>query len=795
MRKFIPWLVGAVAFLGLGYNPAKAQQTTTPTIAGIACAYNSSLPTLITGNYGLVQCDANGRLILSGTITAGGTASAFGAAFPSSGTAIGLKSFTGSTMVPAQADAAGNLDVNCIAGCAGGTTSNATSGVATSSTNGATVAYMYGFNGSTWDQLQVNASKALKVDGSAVTQPISAASLPLPTGASTAAGLTTINTTLGSPFQAGGSIGNTTFGISGTLPAFTATPTFNVGTIAGIATAANQTNATQKTQLVDASGNVIASTSNNLNVQCANCSGSGVSTADEATFTAGTSLFAGSGGFFQTTATNNPLTTGQQGEFQVTANRALFTNPRNAAGTEIATATAPFRVDPTGTTTQPVNGTVTANAGTNLNTSALALDTSIQGLLVSQGGAIAGKAGPMVQGSVTTAAPTYTTGTVNPLSLDTAGNLRVNVVAGSASGNVGQGSTTSGETGPMAQGAVTTAAPTYTTGQTNPLSIDTAGNLRVTVPTAIQGGTVGSAPPGAGNQVMQGVLDSSGNVANPSLIGAQGGPLEAQAADLTTASTPVGTGGSISVVLEGERGVVFQLQSGGTGVYTVTPQCSSDAGVTYPVNGSIVNPVTGITSTTATISSGQATTDYPVLCPTGSSNAQMNVTAFTSGTANWLARSTTYSPIAVVYGTDGNNIRALPLKPPSTAPVLTDPAVVVAQSPNPAPVCTSIVTVNQTASTDIATLTNFGYICTIILISDTPAQKFSIVEGTGTNCGTLISPLIGGTAGTMSFAANGGFSAVNDRPWLKMKTSGDHLCIIQTGTSNISGIITYQDHA
>ena len=56
--------------------------------------------------------------------------------------------------------------------------------------------------------------------------PISAASLPLPAGASTAAGLTTINTTLGSPFQAGGSIGNTSFGISGTLPAFAATPTF-----------------------------------------------------------------------------------------------------------------------------------------------------------------------------------------------------------------------------------------------------------------------------------------------------------------------------------------------------------------------------------------------------------------------------------------------------------------------------------------------------------------------------------------------------------------------------------------
>lgn len=45
-----------------------------------------------------------------------------------------------------------------------------------------------------------------------------------------------INTTLGSPFQAGGSIANTAFGISGTLPAFASTPTFNLGTLNGAAT-------------------------------------------------------------------------------------------------------------------------------------------------------------------------------------------------------------------------------------------------------------------------------------------------------------------------------------------------------------------------------------------------------------------------------------------------------------------------------------------------------------------------------------------------------------------------------
>lgn len=45
-----------------------------------------------------------------------------------------------------------------------GTVSNASSAVATSTTNIGSVAYNYGFNGTTWDQLQVDASKFLKVN-------------------------------------------------------------------------------------------------------------------------------------------------------------------------------------------------------------------------------------------------------------------------------------------------------------------------------------------------------------------------------------------------------------------------------------------------------------------------------------------------------------------------------------------------------------------------------------------------------------------------------------------------------
>lgn len=59
----------------------------------------------------------------------------------------------------------------------------------------------------------------------------------------------------------------------------------------------------------------------------------------------------------------------------------------------------------------------------------LALDTSVTGLQVSQGSTTSGEKGSLIQGAVTTAAPAYTTGQTSPLSLDTSGNLRVTFAA------------------------------------------------------------------------------------------------------------------------------------------------------------------------------------------------------------------------------------------------------------------------------------------------------------------------------------------------------------------------------
>jgi hypothetical protein len=64
--------------------------------------------------------------------------------------------------------------------------------------------------------------------------------------------------------------------------------------------------------------------------------------------------------------------------------------------------------------------------------------------------------------------------------LQTTGNTSIASVVTNTNGiTVAQGSTTSGQVGHLAQGAVTTAAPTYTTAQTSPLSLTTAGALRV----------------------------------------------------------------------------------------------------------------------------------------------------------------------------------------------------------------------------------------------------------------------------------------------------------------------------
>lgn len=154
------------------------------------------------------------------------------------------------------------------------------------------------------DQPQL--TNALKIDGSAVTQPISAASLPLPASA---------------------------------------------------ATSTKQSDGSQKTQVVDGSGNVVGSTSNALDVNIKSGSSSSTQYAEGAT---------------AATATGT-LALGKNGTTLKATQTDTSGNLRIDLSQTSANATA-IKVDGS-SATQPVSGTITANAGTNLNTSALALET------------------------------------------------------------------------------------------------------------------------------------------------------------------------------------------------------------------------------------------------------------------------------------------------------------------------------------------------------------------------------------------------------------------------------------
>jgi hypothetical protein len=68
--------------------------------------------------------------------------------------------------------------------------------------------------------------------------------------------------------------------------------------------------------------------------------------------------------------------------------------------------------------------------------------------------------------------------------------------------NAAQASTTSGQTGHLAMGAVSTSAPSYTNAQTDPLSLDTAGNVRVNCAT-------GCSTPSANTPAIAGSAASS----------------------------------------------------------------------------------------------------------------------------------------------------------------------------------------------------------------------------------------------------------------------------------------------
>jgi hypothetical protein len=105
--------------------------------------------------------------------------------------------------------------------------------------------------------------------------------------------------------------------------------------------------------------------------------------------------------------------------------------------------------------------------------------------------------------------------------------------------------------------------------------------------------------------------------------------------------------------------------------------------------------------------------------------------------------------------------------------------------------------ISQTANTQLVagTASKKIYVCSIHVVA-AAATNVAVVEGTGTVCGTSsagVSGFGGATAATgWNFAANGGIALGNGDSSLGAEgTSGDNLCIFNSGSGQVSGGISY----
>jgi hypothetical protein len=221
--------------------------------------------------------------------------------------------------------------------------------------------------------------------------------------------------------------------------------------------------------------------------------------------------------------------------------------------------------------TEANSSTINTSLGT-INTSIGTTNTDLTG--GTQKSQVVDGSGNVI-GSVSNALKVNTTNGA----LETGGNLAT-TATNTTNLTPAQGSTTSGQVGPLAQTATTTSAPTYTTAKTNPLSTDTSGNLRTSVNNTVTvSGTVTTTPPSNASTNLAQVGGSSislGTAAAGSSI-----PVALPTATITSLQQPTLQSGSTTAVTQATASNLNATVVG-TGTFAVqnTNQVSTTGGAT-----------------------------------------------------------------------------------------------------------------------------------------------------------------------------------------------------------------------
>jgi hypothetical protein len=323
------------------------------------------------------------------------------------------------------------------------------------------------------------------------------------------------------------------------------------------------------------------------------------------------------------------------------------------------TTAGALRIDGSATT-QPVSGTVTANIGT---TGGLALDTTLAKLTISQGTALGANTQALVGGSVTTAAPTYTTGQINPLSLTTAGALRIDG---------------SGTTQPVSGTVAATQSGTWTvqpgnTANTTPwlTTINQGGNsATVTASNALKvDGSAVTQPVSGTVTSNQGTANTLANAWSIKITDTTNGPVAVKAASTAAVATDVAL-----VVAVSPNNTVTVVQSTAANLRSQTSS-ESNTGAAVPTQASMVGGTDGtnlrafLTDTSGrqivigAAADGAAVTGNPVLMAGQDGTNAQSIFTDTTGRQVMVGAAATGAAVTgnpvLIGGSDGSNAQAI----------------------------------------------------------------------------------------------------------------------------------------
>jgi hypothetical protein len=559
---------------------------------------------------------------------------------------------------------------------------------------------------------------ALKVDGSGVTQPVSGtffqATQPVsgtfwPTAAGSPSSARLSDGTSFYDARARSwtlSSGTDTVALGGTLPAFAATPTVNLGTLNGAAldttvtgrlpaggspaNGESNTNTSLSriggynfiyngstwdrwTGAVTGSGNftVVQPTGSNLHIQCdAGCGGASAFN-DNSAFTAGTTAVGNIGAVFNDGLSD--VTSGNAAAPRITAKRGVHTNLRTNAGVEV-----------------PFPAALGANGGFKIE------------------GVASGTAVPV---SGTVSVSTIANGTVTvqgdqsiPLAQSLGGTLLVAPQSTPWASSVTDGTNTA----------------TVKAASTAAVASDKALVVAVSPTTPVNQGTAAAAT--GGWPVVNGIVSqTSGSVSSGASLSASG--VSGMGSALVTIAA--NAGGASTFTFEGSvDGATFfplpyhfRTAAGWTigGSSTTLALSVSDTAQ------AVINLPGGVTDFRARRTDANAGSNAVVIAPSVEAYSIQTNPTVTQGTATSAAGAWTMKV------TDGTNTAAV--KAASTAAAATDPALVVSLSPNsPLPTGSNTIgalsanqSVNQTQVNGVAVSTGLG-------VSDTGTQRMALSQ-------------------------------------------------------------------